>query len=147
MIADMDVDVDVVLEEAKDVAADIVKDGQDADVQDNANIQGRTAESQAEIIKTDLDHANKVLSIQEEESEPIELQEVVDVVTTAKIITEVVTTASTTLTTADVPIPAATTAAALTLTAAPSRRTNGVVIRDPEESTTTTSTIPHPIRP
>nr|GEU46406.1 hypothetical protein [Tanacetum cinerariifolium] len=48
-----------------------------------------------------------------------------------------ITTASTTITVADVPIPAATTAAALTLTAAPSRRTKGVVIRDPEESTTT----------
>nr|GEU86585.1 hypothetical protein [Tanacetum cinerariifolium] len=73
----------------------------------------------------------------EEESDPIELQEVVDVVTTAKIIIEVVTAASITITTADVPIPAATTVAAPTLTVAPSRRTKGVVIRDPEKSTTT----------
>nr|GEX68151.1 hypothetical protein [Tanacetum cinerariifolium] len=58
MIADMDADADVVLEEAKDVADD-AKDGQDADVQ-------------------------------EEESEPAELQEVVDIVTTAKIITEII---------------------------------------------------------
>nr|GEX80218.1 hypothetical protein [Tanacetum cinerariifolium] len=79
----------------------------------------------------------------EKESEPAELQEVVDIVTTVKIITEVVTAASTTITTVDVLIPAATTAAALTLTVAPSRRTKGVVIRDPEESTTTTSTIIH----
>nr|GEV42699.1 hypothetical protein [Tanacetum cinerariifolium] len=105
MIADMDADADVVLEEAKDVTADL-KDGQDADVQ-------------------------------EEESEPTELQEVVDIVTTAKIITKVVTTASTTITAADVLIPAATTAAAPKLIDAPSRRTKGVVIRDPEESTTT----------
>nr|GEZ56453.1 hypothetical protein [Tanacetum cinerariifolium] len=68
----------------------------------------------------------------EEESEPAELQEVVDIVTTAKIITEVVTAASITITTAEVPIPVATTAAALTLTAAPSRRTKGVVIKDPK---------------
>nr|GEU86971.1 hypothetical protein [Tanacetum cinerariifolium] len=96
MIVDIDVDVDVVLEEAKEVAAN-AKDDQD-----------------------------------EEESEPVELQEVVDIVTTAKIITEVVTAASTTIIAVDVPVPAAS-----TLTAAPRRRTKGVVIRDPKESTTT----------
>nr|GFA08215.1 hypothetical protein [Tanacetum cinerariifolium] len=48
-----------------------------------------------------------------------------------------------TITAADVPIPAATTVVAPKLTAAPSRRTKGVVIRDPEESTTTTSIIIH----
>nr|GEW90371.1 hypothetical protein [Tanacetum cinerariifolium] len=108
-------------------------DGKDADVQVNADIQGRTAESQAEIYKIDLDHANKVLSMQEDETDPVEVQEVVDVVTTAKLITEVVTATSTTITAAEVPVPAATTAAASTLTVAPRRRTKGVVIRDPEE--------------
>nr|GEV96044.1 hypothetical protein [Tanacetum cinerariifolium] len=103
MIADMDVDADVVLKETENVVDD-AKDGQDADDQEN-----------------------------DEELEPAELQEVVDIVTTAKIIIEVVTAASTTITTADVLIPAATTDAALTLTAAPSRRTKGVVIRDREE--------------
>nr|GEW05670.1 hypothetical protein [Tanacetum cinerariifolium] len=140
---DMDADADVVLEEAKDVADD-AKDGQDADDQENANIQGRTAKSQAEIYKINLDHANKVLSMYEEESEPVELQEVVDIVTTTKIITKVVTVASTTINAIDVPIPTATTTAALKLTAAPSKRRKGVVIRDLEESTTsTTSTIIH----
>nr|GEX43626.1 integrase, catalytic region, zinc finger, CCHC-type, peptidase aspartic, catalytic [Tanacetum cinerariifolium] len=91
IIADMDDDADVILEEAKDVVA-APKDDQDADVQ---------------------------------------------------IITEVVTPASTTITTVDVPIPAATTTAAPKLTATPSKRTKGVVIKDPEESTTTTSTIIH----
>nr|GEW11234.1 hypothetical protein [Tanacetum cinerariifolium] len=143
MVVDMDANADVVLEETKDVAAD-AKDDQDADVQDNADIQGRTAESQAKIYKINLNHANKVLSMQEEESEPAELQEVVDIVTTAKIITKVVTAASTTITAAEVPIPAATTDVALTLTAAPSRRIKGVVIKDPEESNTTTSIIIHP---
>nr|GEU70844.1 uncharacterized mitochondrial protein AtMg00810-like [Tanacetum cinerariifolium] len=150
IIANINVDEDVVLEDAKDVA---VKKSADVD---NADIQGRKAESQAKIYKIDLEHAKKVLSMHEEESEPGELQEVVDVVTTAKIITEVVTAASDiitaasttitaasiTITSADVLIPAATTAAAPTLTAAPSRRRKGVVIRDPEE-TTTTSTIVH----
>nr|GEX22051.1 hypothetical protein [Tanacetum cinerariifolium] len=142
MIADMDADADVVLEEAKEVADD-AKNGQDAGVQVNPDIQERTIESQVEIYKIDMDHANKVLCMQEEESKPAELQEVVDIITTAKIITKVVTAASTTITAADLPIPAATTAAASTLTAAPSKRTNGVVIRDPEESTTITSTIIH----
>nr|GEZ95966.1 hypothetical protein [Tanacetum cinerariifolium] len=42
---------DVVLEDAKDVAVDIAKDGQVADVKDNADIQGRTAET---ITATDV---------------------------------------------------------------------------------------------
>nr|GEV01476.1 hypothetical protein [Tanacetum cinerariifolium] len=70
IITNIDADEDVILEDAKDVAAD-AKDGQDADIGEN-----------------------------EEESEQKELQEVVDVVTTTKIITEVVTAASTTLTAA-----------------------------------------------
>nr|GEV38414.1 hypothetical protein [Tanacetum cinerariifolium] len=103
IIKNIDGDEDVVLEDAKDVVAE-AKDGQVADVKDNADIQGRT-----------------------EESKPIELQEVVDVVTTAKIITEVVTAASTTITAANVPIPVATTAvAASTLTTVHSRRRKGV---------------------
>nr|GEV00677.1 hypothetical protein [Tanacetum cinerariifolium] len=93
-IANIDVDEDVVLEDAKDVAVE--------------------------------------KSADEEESEPAELQEVVDVVTTTKIITKVViaasdtiTAASTTITTVYVPIPAAITAAPI-LTDAPSRRRKGV---------------------
>nr|GEU72012.1 putative ribonuclease H-like domain-containing protein [Tanacetum cinerariifolium] len=91
----------------------------------------------ADIAKADQD-------AKEEESEQAEVQEVVDVDTTAKLITEVVTTASTTITAVEVLVPATTTAAAVfTLTAAPSRRKKGVVIRDLEESTTTTSIIIH----
>nr|GEZ85361.1 hypothetical protein [Tanacetum cinerariifolium] len=91
-----------------------------------------------------IDTSDDTVMDDEEESEPAKLQEVVDVVTTAKIITEVVSAASDTITAAsitipavDVPIPAATTAAAPTLTATPSRRRKGVVVRDPEETTTT----------
>nr|GEV13482.1 retrovirus-related Pol polyprotein from transposon TNT 1-94 [Tanacetum cinerariifolium] len=71
--------------------------------------------------------------------EPAELQEVVEVVTTAKLITEVVTAASATITAA---APQLTTAAAPTLTTAHStaRRRKRVVIRDLEE-TATPSTI------
>nr|GEX44905.1 hypothetical protein [Tanacetum cinerariifolium] len=67
-----------------------------------------------------------------DELEPAELKKVVEVVTTAKLMTEVVTAASATITTATTPITAA------TLTAAPSaaRRRKGVVIRDPEKTAT-----------
>nr|GEV16663.1 uncharacterized mitochondrial protein AtMg00810-like [Tanacetum cinerariifolium] len=128
IITNIDADEDVVLEDAKDVAVE-----KSADVDVNDDIQERKTKSQAKIYKINLEHAKKVLSMEEEESEPAKLQEVVDVVTTTKIITEVVTAASdiitaasTTITAADVPIPAATTAAASTLTTAPSRRRKGV---------------------
>nr|GEY01695.1 hypothetical protein [Tanacetum cinerariifolium] len=78
-----------------------------ANVQESADDQGSKAKSQAEIYKIDLEHAKKVLNMQEEESEPAELQEVVDVVTTTKIITEVVTAASDTITAASTTITAA----------------------------------------
>nr|GEW36250.1 ribonuclease H-like domain-containing protein [Tanacetum cinerariifolium] len=89
----------------------------------------RKAESQAKIYKIDLEHGKKVLSMQEEESKPAKLQEVVDVVTTAKIITEVVTATSITITVANVPIPTAIIAAAApTLIVAPGRSRKGVVV-------------------
>nr|GEU68244.1 hypothetical protein [Tanacetum cinerariifolium] len=75
---------------------------------------------QNKIYKIDMDHANKVLSMQKDEIEPVEVQEVVDVVTTAKLITKVVTVANETVTAAR------------------------VVISDPkEDSTTSTSIIIH----
>nr|GFC08064.1 hypothetical protein [Tanacetum cinerariifolium] len=73
--------------------------------------------------------------MQNDDIEPVELQEVVEVVTTAKLITEVGTAASATITAAT---PQLTTATAPTLTTAPSaaRRRKEVVIRDPEETAT-----------
>nr|GEY72660.1 hypothetical protein [Tanacetum cinerariifolium]GEY72668.1 hypothetical protein [Tanacetum cinerariifolium] len=70
-----------------------------------------------------------------DEVEPVELQEVVEVVITAKLIIEVVTAASATII---VVAPQLTTVVAPTLTTAPSaaRRKKGVVIRNPEEITT-----------
>nr|GEU34402.1 hypothetical protein [Tanacetum cinerariifolium] len=105
IIAEMDQDDVVVLkddkEENKEVA-DAVKDAKEAKVNESAQVQGRQAESQAEIYKIDMDHANKVLSMHEDETGPAKVQEVVDVVTTAKLITEVVTAASETLTAATI---------------------------------------------
>nr|GFD33707.1 hypothetical protein [Tanacetum cinerariifolium] len=97
-----------------------------------------------------LDHANKVLSMQEDETEPAEVQDVVDVVTTTKLITKVVTTtsetitaASTNITAAKAQVPAATlTAAPARVTAASSKRRKRVVIRDLQEESTTSTIIP-----
>nr|GEX22868.1 hypothetical protein [Tanacetum cinerariifolium] len=98
-------------------------------------VEGRQADTQAEIYNIDLDHSSKVLSMQED----TEVQEAVEVVTTAKLITEVVTAAPTQVTAASTPIPAAKPAAkpkVLKIAAAPAvstRKRKGVVIRDPEE--------------
>nr|GEZ11804.1 hypothetical protein [Tanacetum cinerariifolium] len=88
-----------------------------------------------------MDHATKVLSMQEDEPE---IQEAVEVVTTGKLITEVVAAVSETvcaaaIAQADVPAAPVNDAAVVT-TAAPVkvgissiRQRRGVVIRDPEE--------------
>nr|GEX70724.1 copia protein [Tanacetum cinerariifolium] len=75
---------------SQDVAA-VAKDVQDAEIKESSDVYGRHAESQAQIYQIDLEHADKVLSMQDVDIEPIELQEAVEVVTTTKLITEVVT--------------------------------------------------------
>nr|GEX20916.1 hypothetical protein [Tanacetum cinerariifolium] len=107
---------------------------EEAKVVEDDQVQGR----QAEIYKIDMDHALK-------EDEPTEVQEVVDVVTTAKLITEVVTAASETVTAtstiisvAEPQVPTARiTAASVRVAAASTRRRKGVVIMDPEEESST----------
>nr|GEX27502.1 hypothetical protein [Tanacetum cinerariifolium] len=95
MIAEMDQDVDVVLEDDKEIAEEVAEDNKD-------------------------------------ETKPVEVQEVVDVVTTAKLITEVVTAASetitaasTTITTAEAQVPAA------ILTATPDKG-KGIMVVEPK---------------
>nr|GEV00897.1 hypothetical protein [Tanacetum cinerariifolium] len=112
IIDEIDADVDVTLEK--------VDAKKDAEVAKDADAQGRLEESQSQVYHIDLEHADKVLSMHDDEAEPAELKEVIEVVTTAKLMTEVVT------------------AAATTITVAPSaaRRRKGVVIRDPEEIAT-----------
>nr|GEY75883.1 hypothetical protein [Tanacetum cinerariifolium] len=97
IIADMDADVDVTL---KDIAKDVA-------------------------VNAEIEESIDVLSMQDDEVEPFELQEVAEVVTNAKLITEVVTAASATIVVA---APQLTTAVAPTLTTAPSaaRRIKGV---------------------
>nr|GEW58559.1 hypothetical protein [Tanacetum cinerariifolium] len=115
IIASMDAHVDVTLKDVADIVKEVVVD---AEIEESAD---------------------------DDELETAELQEVVKVVTTAKLMLEVVTAASATITAADTLIPATTIlAAALTLTTAPSatRRRKRVVIRDLEE-TAIPSTIIH----
>nr|GEW68877.1 hypothetical protein [Tanacetum cinerariifolium] len=94
--------------------------------------RGGQVESQAQIYQIDLEHADKVLSMQDDEVEPSELQEVVEVVFSAKLISEVVTTASATITAATTPL----TIAAITTAPSAAIRRKGVVIRYPEETAT-----------
>nr|GEY79134.1 hypothetical protein [Tanacetum cinerariifolium] len=82
-IAELDADEDVILEED--------------DAEKDAKVQRRLPESKAHVYHLDLEHAQKVLSIQEtDEAEPAEVEEVLEVVTAAKLMTDIVTTATTT---------------------------------------------------
>nr|GEW42216.1 reverse transcriptase domain-containing protein [Tanacetum cinerariifolium] len=121
IIANIDVDKDVTLEE--------VEVEKTTEVEKDADVQGRLEESQAKVYHIDLEHADKVLSMQDDEPEPAELQEVIEVVTTAKLMTEVVTAATTTITAA-API----TVAIITDVPSAARRRKGAIIRDPVET-------------
>nr|GEY96538.1 hypothetical protein [Tanacetum cinerariifolium] len=126
MIADLDRDEGIALMD--DEGAE--KKAKDAQVAGDEQVKGR----QAEIYQIDMDHASKVLSMQEDEPE---VQEAVEVVTTAKLITEVVAPVSESVSAASATIaavPAATiTSSPVRVAAASTRRKKGVVIRDSEE--------------
>nr|GEV96957.1 hypothetical protein [Tanacetum cinerariifolium] len=112
-ITELDVDKDVTLEEV------------DVEVTMDDDVQGRLAESQAKVYHLDLQHAEKVHSMKDtDEVEPAEVEEVIEVVTTAKLMTEVVTTAAATITVAQVP------------KASAPRRRKGVIIQDHKEAAT-----------
>nr|GEY10620.1 hypothetical protein [Tanacetum cinerariifolium] len=107
-------------------------------------VKGRHADKQAKIYNIDLDHSSKVLSMQEDDTE---VQEAVEVVTTAKLVTKVVTAAATQVVAAITPIPAAK-PKILKIAAAPAvstRRRKGVLIRDPEEDLHTDTLAETPI--
>nr|GFC17131.1 hypothetical protein [Tanacetum cinerariifolium] len=119
---------------------------------ENVFNQGRISvdvdeDTQAEIYNIHLDHSSKVLSMQEDDAE---VQEAIEIVTTAKLMTEVVTAAATQVVAASTPILAAKPVVVAVSTpisaakpnvlkivdAAPAvstRKRKGVVIRDPEE--------------
>nr|GEY27255.1 hypothetical protein [Tanacetum cinerariifolium] len=120
------------------------------DQEKDVEIEGRHGDKQAEIYNIDLDHSLKVLSMHED----TEVQEAVEVVTTAKLITEVVTAvatqvaaASTQVAAASTPIPAAK-PKILKIAATPAvstRKRKRVVIRDPEEELHTDTPAETPI--
>nr|GEU39896.1 reverse transcriptase domain-containing protein [Tanacetum cinerariifolium] len=89
-------------------------------------LEGITYSDDEEDVGAEANFSNLETNITDDEPEPAELKEVIEVVTTAKLMAEVVT------------------AAATTITAAPSavKQRKGVVIKDPEE-TATPSTIVH----
>nr|GEV40644.1 hypothetical protein [Tanacetum cinerariifolium] len=110
---------------------DVDKDVNLENVKKDADVQGRQAKSQAQIYKIDLKHADKVLTMQDDELEPSKFKEVVEVATTDKLMTEVVIAAAAAITVATILI-------TTTITTAPSaaRRRKRVVIRDLEETVT-----------
>nr|GEW07031.1 putative ribonuclease H-like domain-containing protein [Tanacetum cinerariifolium] len=105
IIANIDADKDVTLKDFADIAKEVAVD---AEIEECADVQGRQAESQTQIYQINLEHADKVLSMHDDEIEPAELKEVVEMVTTAKLMTEVVTATSATITAATTPIHVAT---------------------------------------
>nr|GEX56667.1 hypothetical protein [Tanacetum cinerariifolium] len=106
-----------------DANEDVTIEEVDAEVTIDADVQGRLEESQAKVYHLDLQHSKKVHSMQDtDEAEPAEVEEVTEVVTAAKLRTEVVTTTATTITTAQVP------------KASAPRRRRGVIIQDHEEA-------------
>nr|GEU50293.1 hypothetical protein [Tanacetum cinerariifolium] len=134
-------------------------DTSDDTVMDDESNQGRMI---AEMDKDDVvvlmddkeedkkdEEAKVVKSAQEDKTEPAKVQEVIDAVTTAKLIKEVVTITSEIVTAASAIIPtvepqvptATPIAAPARVAAAPSRRRKGVVINDPEEDSTTSTSI------
>nr|GEV41348.1 hypothetical protein [Tanacetum cinerariifolium] len=130
MIAGLDRDTGVALMDDEGTKKKV----EDAQVAGDEQVKG----SQAEIYEIDMDHASKVLSMHEDEPE---VHEIVDVVTTAKLITEVVATVNKSVTAAStttINVHAAIITDALVRVAATStRRRKGVVIRDTEEESTT----------
>nr|GEV48529.1 DNA-directed DNA polymerase [Tanacetum cinerariifolium] len=134
-------------EEEYDEKVEVQKGRMIADMdQDDVVVLEDDNEEDREVV----DAVKDVEEAKEDETKPTKVQEVVDVITTAKIITEVVTAASETVTTVDViitiakaQVPAATlTAAPARVAVAPSRRRKEVVIRDPELESTTSIIIP-----
>nr|GEU82240.1 putative ribonuclease H-like domain-containing protein [Tanacetum cinerariifolium] len=131
IIANMDADEDVTLKDVAAIAKEVAVE-KIAEIEEHADIQGRQVESQAQIYQINLEHADKVLSMHDDDLEPTELKEVVEVVTTAKLMTDMVTAAAATITAATTSI----TAAIITAASNAARRRKEMVIRDPEETAT-----------
>nr|GEX76603.1 ribonuclease H-like domain, reverse transcriptase, RNA-dependent DNA polymerase [Tanacetum cinerariifolium] len=114
------------------IIKDVSNQGRMIDESDKDEFEGR----QADIYHIAMDHATKVLSMQKDEPK---IQEAVEVVTTAKLITEVVTAISeivsaTAVVQADVPV-ALVNAAAVVTTAVPVKvddKGKGIMVEEPK---------------
>nr|GEX15722.1 hypothetical protein [Tanacetum cinerariifolium] len=60
IIADMDADEDITLKDVVNISKEVVVD---AEIKESADVQGRQAESQAQIYQINLEHADKVLMV------------------------------------------------------------------------------------
>nr|GEV20694.1 putative ribonuclease H-like domain-containing protein [Tanacetum cinerariifolium] len=100
------------------------------DADEDVTLEEVDAEKDAEVT------VNLAKDAEGDKPEPAELKEVIEMVTTAKLMIEVVTTTATTIIVAHI------TAATITATPSAARRRKGVVIRDPEKIATL-STIMH----
>nr|GEX07510.1 hypothetical protein [Tanacetum cinerariifolium] len=74
IIANIDADKDVTLKDDAIVAKEVEVE-KNAEVDKDADVQGRLEESQAKVYHIELEHADKVLSMQDDEPKPAELQE------------------------------------------------------------------------
>nr|GEW29036.1 copia protein [Tanacetum cinerariifolium] len=92
----------------------------------DADVEINLEKAQDEAYNLDLDHQEKVLSMLDfNDEEPYDVEEVLEVFTTAKLITKVVTTAKDNVIAASVEVPKP-------------RKRMGVIIQDPKETTTVT---------
>nr|GEX62315.1 hypothetical protein [Tanacetum cinerariifolium] len=107
----------------------------------DADVEINLEKAQDEAYNLDLDHKKKVLSMLDVNDEkPADVEEVLEVVKAANLITEVVTTVRVDVNAAnvqDIPI----TIAEATKVSVPRKR-RGVIIQDPEETTTTVTVQP-----
>nr|GEU79001.1 reverse transcriptase domain-containing protein [Tanacetum cinerariifolium] len=109
----------------------------DIDVDIEINLE----KAQVEAYNLDLDHQEKVLSmLDNNDEEPADVEQVLEVVTTGKLITEVVTTAKDDVNVASVQDTPITTAS---VEVPKSKKRKGVIIQDPEETTTTATVQPN----
>nr|GEV48748.1 hypothetical protein [Tanacetum cinerariifolium] len=126
----------VINESDKDEGSELMNEKEERETEkvrvnpEDAQVEGR----QADIYHIDMDHATKVFNMQEDEPE---IQEAVEVVTTAKLITEVVAAVSETVSAAavvQVDVPAApVNVAAVVTTAAPVKTPTETKSKDKEK--------------
>nr|GEY66490.1 hypothetical protein [Tanacetum cinerariifolium] len=111
----------------------------------DANVEINLEKVQAEAYNLDLDHQEKVLNMLDvNDDEPTGVEEVVEVFTAAKLITEVVTTVGVDVNAAsvqDTPVTAAE-ATKVIVEVLKLRKRRGVIIQDPEEIITTVTVQP-----